>query len=229
MSSLIVSSSSVFSSRHPALCTRRLWITTFAPGAARTTSAPSSSRVPWMETSPSSTSALLPVTFTLESWEIFSLISSSEVPKEGRSTTRGGNSIGMSAKVPEVPCISTSTPARERRRQFKIIASRSADPAHSGGKPLRAFAAASVKLFFTGEKQSQRSISVKPTFASGGNRSGKSCIMHSNRVGLLKDVLELSAYLGFTNSFTLPPVASSTFLYCAMPNTRQLMLPGKGE
>mmetsp|Transcript_5252 Transcript_5252/g.12313 ORF Transcript_5252/g.12313 Transcript_5252/m.12313 type:complete len:253 (+) Transcript_5252:238-996(+) len=229
MSSCMESSSSAFSSLHPALFTSRLWITTFAPGAARTTRAPSSSRVPWIETSPSSTSALLPVTLALESGEIFSLISSREVPKDGRSTTRGGKSIGMSANVPDVPSISTSTPARERRRQFNIIASRSADPAHSGGNPLRAFVAASVKLFFTGEKQSHRSISVKPTFDSGGRRRGKSCIMHSSRVGLLKEVFELSAYLGLTNSLTLPPVASRTFLYCAMPKTKQLILPGNGE
>mmetsp|Transcript_55931 Transcript_55931/g.137080 ORF Transcript_55931/g.137080 Transcript_55931/m.137080 type:complete len:260 (-) Transcript_55931:644-1423(-) len=109
------------------------------------------------------------------------------------------------------------------------MASRSADPAHSGGSPPFALVAASAMLFFTGEKHSHRSICVNPTGASGGRSIGKSCIMHSRRVGLLKVVLVASAYLGFTNSDTMPLVLSRMSAYRLAPKTRQLMLPGKGE
>ena len=58
---------------------------------------------------------------------------------------------------------------------------------------------------------------------------GKSCIMHSSRVGLLKEERDESAYFGLTNSETEPPVASRTRAYVEAEKTRMLMLPGKGE
>eukprot|EP00966_Prymnesium_polylepis_P186671 4327175-Prymnesium_polylepis.1 len=50
---------------------------------------------------------------------------------------------------------------------------------------------------------------VKLTAASDGMSHGRSCIMHSRRVGDLKAVRLASAYLGLTNSGTAPPDASS--------------------
>jgi hypothetical protein len=42
-------------------------------------------------------------------------------------------------------------------------------PAHSGGRLLAALAAASARLFLTGEKHTQRSSCVKPTCTRGGS------------------------------------------------------------
>ena len=52
-------------------------------------------------------------------------------------------------------------------------------------------------------------MTVKPILASEGRPWGKSCIMHSSRVLLLKAVRVSSLYLGFTNSAMTPCVASS--------------------
>ena len=51
--------------------------------------------------------------------------------------------------------------------------------------------------------------------ALGGMSHGRSCIMHSSRVGDLKAVRLLSAYFGLTNSGTTPPEASRVATYSA--------------
>ena len=53
-----------------------------------------------------------------------------------------------------------------RMRALRVIASLSAVPAHSGGSEPFALAAASTRLFLTGEKHNQRSSWEKPTLAS---------------------------------------------------------------
>ena len=58
--------------------------------------------------------------------------------------------------------------------------------------------------FLTGEKENQRSNEEKPTATSGVSIFGKSCIMHSRRVGFLKSHLSASLYFGLTNSSTTP-------------------------
>mmetsp|Transcript_5616 Transcript_5616/g.15698 ORF Transcript_5616/g.15698 Transcript_5616/m.15698 type:complete len:255 (+) Transcript_5616:805-1569(+) len=61
-------------------------------------------------------------------------------------------------------------------------------------------------------------------------RRGKSCIMHSRRVGFLKRLRSASAYLGFTNSGTTPCASPShVALYEARRKTRLFALPGNGE
>mmetsp|Transcript_23287 Transcript_23287/g.54103 ORF Transcript_23287/g.54103 Transcript_23287/m.54103 type:complete len:271 (-) Transcript_23287:707-1519(-) len=157
------------------------------------------------------------------------LTSVRHVANEGRRMTMGGKERGTPAYVAEWPSVGMDAPAIRRRFALSASASLSAVPAHSGGRPLEAFAAASWILFLTGEKHSHRSICVKPTGASGGRSMGKSCIIHSRRVALLKRVLLSSAYFGLTNSLTTPCLDSSVSRYRLVANTRQLMLPGKGE
>jgi len=74
-------------------------------------------------------------------------------------------------------------------------------------------ARASVGLFLTAENDNQRSICVKPTLLFGVNNFGKSCIMHSRRVGFLNVVFSSSAYFGFTNSGIFPPDCCKISLY----------------
>mmetsp|Transcript_2470 Transcript_2470/g.5196 ORF Transcript_2470/g.5196 Transcript_2470/m.5196 type:complete len:247 (+) Transcript_2470:168-908(+) len=201
---------------HPSFFTLRLLITMRTPGPARTTSAPSTSSVPSMTTSPARVRALRAVTATRAPLATRALVWARVVAKDGRSVTSGGSFSGTPAHVPSVPTVGTSAPARRRKWQLTWRASRSAVPAHSGGRFFAAFAAASAMLFLTGEKQTQRSSCVKPTLAVAGRSRGKSCIMHSSRVALLKAFTAPagpSAYLGFTNSFTRPPVWSSVAVY----------------
>mmetsp|Transcript_23078 Transcript_23078/g.46709 ORF Transcript_23078/g.46709 Transcript_23078/m.46709 type:complete len:353 (+) Transcript_23078:357-1415(+) len=229
ISSAASSPASVGPVSHPSFCTCRSFTTTLAPGAARITSAPSTVTLPWKEMSPSRTRDERAETLSSPPARRF-FTSPGDVANEGCRMISGPNWRGTPANVPDAPppC-STAAPAIRSISPFNRMASRSAVPAHSGGRLFRALAAASAMLFFTGEKHTRRSSSVKPTLAAGGKSSGKSCIMHSRRVGLLNARLVASAYLGFTNSLTIPPVASSTSTYRSMPNTRQLMFPGKGD
>mmetsp|Transcript_64569 Transcript_64569/g.158945 ORF Transcript_64569/g.158945 Transcript_64569/m.158945 type:complete len:256 (-) Transcript_64569:1076-1843(-) len=223
-------SSSVASLRlQPLFLTSRLLTTTLAPRIALITRAPSTCTLPsnWM--SPSSSTAELALISTSAPLPIRSFTSVTHVPKAGESTHSGANERGTPAYVPFGPSSGIFTPAMRSILVLRYMASRSAVPAHSGGRPLEALAAASTRLFLTGEKHSHLSSWVKPTGASGGRRRGKSCIMHSRRVGFLKVVLDASAYFGLTNSFMTPLVLSSVSAYRFAPNTRMLMFPGKGE
>ena len=67
---------------------------------------------------------------------------------------------------------------------------------------------------------------VNPTRASDGSVLGKSCIMHSRRVGFLNAVRAASLNLGLTNSAITPPVAVSCLSYADSLMTNWLMLPG---
>ena len=53
--------------------------------------------------------------------------------------------------------------------------------------------------------------------------------MHSNLVGDLNAVLELSLYFGLTNSSIAPPVFESCFSYGSNFTINWLMFPGYGE
>ena len=79
------------------------------------------------------------------------------------------------------------------------------------GRPLLKHAAPCFAPFLTGVYDTQRSICTKLTLASkpaARKRRGRSCIIHSKRVGVAKQVRVSSAYLGLTNSGTSPWVAS---------------------
>mmetsp|Transcript_41527 Transcript_41527/g.101377 ORF Transcript_41527/g.101377 Transcript_41527/m.101377 type:complete len:231 (+) Transcript_41527:198-890(+) len=192
---------------HPSFWTLRHLTVTDAPLTALISRAPSSLRMPSIATSPSRRSALLPVTTTSASDPILLLMSEREVPKEGSSITSGEKLSGTPPNDPTVPSSGIDTPDMLKILAFMYIASLSAVPAHSGGSPEEAFAAASESKFLTGEKHSHLSTWVNPTLASGGSNRGKSCIMHSSRAGFLKAVFVSSEYLGLTNSDTLPPVS----------------------
>mmetsp|Transcript_33906 Transcript_33906/g.81294 ORF Transcript_33906/g.81294 Transcript_33906/m.81294 type:complete len:203 (-) Transcript_33906:741-1349(-) len=101
----------------------------------------------------------------------------------------------------------------------------SAESAQSGGF----FFTASAKLFLTHVKLIKRSSWVNPTLSSFVQSLGKSCIMHSRRVGDLNLLFSASAHLGFTNSGTIPPVAAKRSAISGTWNTNTLMFPGKGE
>mmetsp|Transcript_64074 Transcript_64074/g.139375 ORF Transcript_64074/g.139375 Transcript_64074/m.139375 type:complete len:213 (+) Transcript_64074:526-1164(+) len=103
--------------------------------------------------------------------------------------------------------------------------SASADKAQSLGFLILA----SSRLFFTQVKHMSRSICVKPTFSSAPKRRGKSCIMHSSRVGDLNLLLSASAHFGFTNSGTIPPVFSRHRAISGSLKISTLMFPGYGE
>mmetsp|Transcript_66535 Transcript_66535/g.138696 ORF Transcript_66535/g.138696 Transcript_66535/m.138696 type:complete len:221 (+) Transcript_66535:273-935(+) len=141
---------------HPSFATESFFTTTLAPGAARMTSAPSSSSLPWMWISPSSTRALLAEIFTCASGAIRFLMLERHVPKEGWRTTMGLKSRLMPPKDVGLPSVGTSQPAILRSWQLSDIASRSALPALSTGMPCSPFALASLMLFLTGEKQMKR-------------------------------------------------------------------------
>mmetsp|Transcript_32631 Transcript_32631/g.65467 ORF Transcript_32631/g.65467 Transcript_32631/m.65467 type:complete len:235 (-) Transcript_32631:1231-1935(-) len=195
---------------HPSFTTVSLLMVTVAPGFARMTSAPCTSSLPWMWMSPSRTRALLAEIEMSASGEMRALTEERHVPKEGCRMTIGEKESLIPPKLVSTPSVGTFAPARASSLQLSAIASRSPDPALSTGMPCSPLTFASWMLFLTGEKQIQRSSCVKPTIASAGRRRGKSCIMHSRRVGFLNAVLLASVYLGFTNSFIFPSVALRT-------------------
>mmetsp|Transcript_43042 Transcript_43042/g.136021 ORF Transcript_43042/g.136021 Transcript_43042/m.136021 type:complete len:215 (-) Transcript_43042:1314-1958(-) len=203
----VAEGSSCFTSTisQPELVTSRFLTMMDDPGWARSSRAPSSLSFPSKKTSPSTTRALRLVISMLAPGLILSLMSDKEVPKEGRRTTIGLKSSLIPAYVPACPTSGILAPAICSILVLSAMASRSAVPALSGGRPFSDLAAASWMLFLTGEKQIHRSRVVKPTLDSVLSRRGKSCIMHSSLVGLLKACFDASAYLGFTNSFTRPP------------------------
>ena len=61
--------------------------------------------------------------------------------------------------------------------------------------------------------------------AVDGSALGKSCIMHSNRVGLLKAVLLLSTYFGLTNSAMMPLVSCKALEYDSIFRMSWLIFP----
>eukprot|EP00967_Tisochrysis_lutea_P083427 scaffold115951_cov36-Tisochrysis_lutea.AAC.2 len=100
----------------------------------------------------------------------------------------------------------TVAPASRRicvLQEYNII---SADEAHAGESWASAFLRASASEFFAGEYVKVPSIDVNETLASGGSIHGRSCIMHSRRVGDFNIVRDESIYLGLTNSGMIPPV-----------------------
>mmetsp|Transcript_61974 Transcript_61974/g.145774 ORF Transcript_61974/g.145774 Transcript_61974/m.145774 type:complete len:210 (-) Transcript_61974:1227-1856(-) len=200
------------SSTHPSFATVSFLIVTVAPGNARITNAPSSSSLPSMRTSPSRTRALRAEILMSASADTLALTEERQVPKEGCRMTIGVKVCLIPPKLVSTPSSATLAPAMASSFALSAIASLSPDPALSTGMPCSPLILASAMLFLTGEKQTKRSNCVKPTLASAGRSSGKSCIMHSRRVGFLKAVLVPSVYLGFTNSFIFPEVASRTVL-----------------
>mmetsp|Transcript_11994 Transcript_11994/g.39400 ORF Transcript_11994/g.39400 Transcript_11994/m.39400 type:complete len:361 (-) Transcript_11994:888-1970(-) len=210
---------------HPSLTTEASRTTTWAPGAARMVKAPSSV---------SDSSVMSPSRRRCERRDTETdgdtlFISSSTVSaKRGESEMAGRRRRRRPTNRSGSPC-STFAPASLSSRALASYTAASPAPGDAAYVPFACSFTASSMLFFTGENENQRSKSVNPTLASGGKSFGRSCIMHSSRVGFLKLFLAASAYFGLTNSGIEPPVAASADAYGCSCRMSVLTLPGYGE
>mmetsp|Transcript_9985 Transcript_9985/g.16579 ORF Transcript_9985/g.16579 Transcript_9985/m.16579 type:complete len:234 (-) Transcript_9985:364-1065(-) len=103
--------------------------------------------------------------------------------------------------------------------------------AHPGCVPFSCKATPSAVAFLTGEKHRSAEMDVNPTrFALSPVKTvGKSCIMHSRRVGFLNVVFLLSLYFGLTNSGMRPSHLFKASRYGSAAKRSPLIFPGKGE
>mmetsp|Transcript_10883 Transcript_10883/g.19216 ORF Transcript_10883/g.19216 Transcript_10883/m.19216 type:complete len:218 (-) Transcript_10883:1343-1996(-) len=193
----------------PSFFTVKCLITMLAPGAATTRRSPSRSRLS-IVTSPSKTSEERSEILTASGSGNRFLMSRSVMPNDCERTTFAPFWNGMPRYATLLKfAVLICTPAIARTRRFVEYRSDSQVDGDSATPVTLSFAKASAGLFFIALKHMKRSICVKPTLAFGlCTRSlGKSCIMHSRRVGLRNTVLSLSAYFGLTNSGIAPPVS----------------------
>mmetsp|Transcript_24926 Transcript_24926/g.53761 ORF Transcript_24926/g.53761 Transcript_24926/m.53761 type:complete len:228 (+) Transcript_24926:574-1257(+) len=201
-----------------------------APSSHLTTNAPSSSKLSITKPSPLKTREDLPEICTADGFGNFFLNSLAHAAKLGFRTQSGPDPISIPLNVTFVPSC-TLHPRERSISQTALLWSASPEAADPDDVPFACNATPSAVAFFTGEKHSSLAKLVNPTFSASDplRTVGKSCIMHSSRVGFLNMVFSASLYLGFTNSGMTPFVRWRTCTYDSRLKSNWLMLPGKGE